>query len=98
MKTNTDATCLHLAVQNGNIELVEYILTELTDTCMKICINEQAEPFGTPLHIAGKSVFACMKETSKAQLEVEKENFYLHTNYCSLNQSLIRSIFVWIIK
>ena len=88
MKTNTDATCLHLAVQNGNIELVEYILTELTNNAMKVCINEQAEPFGTPLHIAGKPVFIFMKETSKTLLAVEKENFCLHTNYSFLNQFL----------
>jgi len=54
MKTNTNATCLHLAVQNGNIQLVEYILIEYTSDDLKIFINEQAEPFGTPLHIAGK--------------------------------------------
>ncbi len=54
MKTNTNATCLHLAVQNGNIQLVEYILIEYTSGDLKIFINEQAEPFGTPLHIAGK--------------------------------------------
>ncbi|CAF1088242.1 unnamed protein product [Adineta steineri] len=54
MKTNTDATCLHLAVQSGNIELVEYILTEYTDNDLKYFINEQTEPMGTALHIAAK--------------------------------------------
>ena len=44
-----NATCLHLAVQNGNIELVEYILTEFTNED----INLLAEPLGTALHIAG---------------------------------------------
>jgi hypothetical protein len=54
MKTNTKASCLHLAVQHGNIQSVEYILTEFHDDTLKILINEQAEPLGTPLHIAGK--------------------------------------------
>ncbi|CAF3672911.1 unnamed protein product [Rotaria sordida] len=54
MKTNTDATCLHLAVQSGNIELVEYILTKFTSDNIKLLINQLAEPFGTPLHIAAK--------------------------------------------
>jgi ankyrin repeat protein len=54
MKTNTSATCLHLAVQQGNVQSVEYILTEFHDEALKILVNEQAEPFGTPLHIAGK--------------------------------------------
>jgi hypothetical protein len=54
MKTNTKASCLHLAVQDGNIQLVEYILTQFNDDILKILINELAEPFGTPLHIAGR--------------------------------------------
>ena len=54
MKTNTDATCLHLAVQNGNIQLVEYILTGFNSDRLKAYINQQAKPFGTPLHIAGR--------------------------------------------
>ncbi|CAF2821950.1 unnamed protein product [Rotaria sp. Silwood2] len=54
MKTNTDATCLHLAVQSGNIELVEYILMNFTSENIKLFINDPAEPFGTPLHIAAK--------------------------------------------
>jgi ankyrin repeat protein len=53
-KTNTKASCLHLAVQHGNISSVEYILHEVRNETLKILINEQAEPFGTPLHIAGK--------------------------------------------
>ncbi len=55
MKTNNDATCLHLAVQNGNIQLVKYILTKFTNDNLKLFINHQAKPFGTPLHIAGKN-------------------------------------------
>ena len=51
MKTNMNATCLHLAVQSGNTELVEYILMEFASDKLKLFINEQAEPFGTPLHI-----------------------------------------------
>jgi ankyrin repeat protein len=54
MKTNTKASCLHLAVQHGNIQSVEYILMQVNDDTFKILVNEQAEPFGTPLHIAGK--------------------------------------------
>lgn len=54
MKTNTDATCLHLAVQNGNIQLVEYILMRYTSDRSRMYINQQAKPFGTPLHIAGR--------------------------------------------
>jgi len=54
MKTNTNSTCLHLAVQNGNIQLVEYILTKFTYENIKLIINQQSQPFGTPLHIAGK--------------------------------------------
>ncbi|CAF3407987.1 unnamed protein product [Rotaria sp. Silwood1] len=53
-KTNSDATCLHLAVQSGNIELVEYIISNFTSDIIKLLINQQAEPFGTPLHIAAK--------------------------------------------
>ncbi len=56
MKTNTDATCLHLAVQNGNIQLVKYILTKFINKILKLFINQQAKPFGTPLHIAGKDL------------------------------------------
>jgi len=56
MKTNTNSTCLHLAVQNGNIQLVEYILTKFTYENMKLIINQQSQPFGTPLHIAGKHI------------------------------------------
>jgi ankyrin repeat protein len=55
MKTKTKATCLHLAVQNGDMQLVEYIIKKFTNDTLKICINEQTEPFGTPLHIAGRS-------------------------------------------
>ncbi|CAF0926376.1 unnamed protein product [Rotaria sp. Silwood1] len=54
MKTNTQATCLHLAVQQGNIESVEYILNEFNSDVLKTIVNEQIEPFGTPLHIAAK--------------------------------------------
>jgi hypothetical protein len=54
MKTTTKASCLHLAVQHGNIQSVKYILTEFDNDDFKILVNEQAEPFGTPLHIAGK--------------------------------------------
>lgn len=50
MKTNTDATCLHLAVQSNNIQLVEYLLI---NTEIKLLIHEQVEPLGTCLHIAG---------------------------------------------
>ncbi len=53
MKTNINASCLHLAVQHGNTRSVEYILNEFHDNTLKILVNEQAEPFGTPLHIAG---------------------------------------------
>jgi ankyrin repeat protein len=60
MRTNMNATCLHLAVQNGNIELVEYILTEFTNEE----INQLAEPLGTPLHIAGN------KDDNKYQTEL----------------------------
>jgi ankyrin repeat protein len=55
IKTNTQqASCLHLVVQHGNIPSVEYILNEISNEILKILINEQAQPFGTPLHIAGK--------------------------------------------
>lgn len=54
LKTNTDATCLHLAVQNGNVQLVEYILTTYTNTDLTEFINKLTEPIGTALHIAGK--------------------------------------------
>ena len=54
MKTNTNSICLHLAVQNGNIQLVDYILEKFSNNKIKLLINQQAEPFGTPLHIAGK--------------------------------------------
>jgi ankyrin repeat protein len=54
MKTNTSATCLHLAVQHGNRQSVEYILSQFHDDQRKTLINAQAEPFGTPLHIAGQ--------------------------------------------
>ena len=53
MKTNIDASCLHLAVQHGNILSVKFILTELHGDALKASVNEQVEPFGTPLHIAG---------------------------------------------
>ena len=53
MKTNTNSSCLHLAVQHGNMQSVKYILTEFNQEDLKILINEQSEPFGTPLHIAG---------------------------------------------
>ncbi|UJR28363.1 hypothetical protein I4U23_009606 [Adineta vaga] len=54
MKTNTNASCLHLAVQHGNINTVEYILTEFKGDTLRIFINEQVESFGTPFHIAAK--------------------------------------------
>ncbi|CAF1027311.1 unnamed protein product [Adineta ricciae] len=54
MTTNTNTTCLHLAVQNGNIQLVEFILKEYTNDDLKLFINEQTEPLGTALHIAAK--------------------------------------------
>ncbi|UJR21124.1 hypothetical protein I4U23_024224 [Adineta vaga] len=54
MKTNTNATCLHLAVQNGNIELVDYILNTYTGDDLIVFINEHTEPLGTALHIAAK--------------------------------------------
>ena len=53
MKTNTSASCLHLAVQHGNRQSVEYILKDFHGDALKTFINEQAEPFGTPLHFAG---------------------------------------------
>ncbi|CAF1205520.1 unnamed protein product [Rotaria sordida] len=54
MKTNMRATCLHLAVQHGNIESVEYILNEFNNDTLKILINEQIESSGTALHMAAK--------------------------------------------
>ncbi|CAF0870230.1 unnamed protein product [Adineta steineri] len=54
MKTNTGASCLHLAVQNGNTQTVKYILTEFNSSALKELLNEQVESFGTPLHIAAK--------------------------------------------
>ena len=53
MKTNTNASCLHIAVQYDNIELVEYILHQINNDILKILINEQTNSFETPLHIAG---------------------------------------------
>lgn len=55
VKSNTQATCLHLAVQYGDLTLVEYILKQFNEDVLKKLTNERAEPFGTPLHIAGKS-------------------------------------------
>ncbi|CAM4780685.1 unnamed protein product [Rotaria magnacalcarata] len=52
MKTNNDATCFHLVVESGNILLVKYVLTKFTRDNIKLLINEQVEPFGSPLHIA----------------------------------------------
>ena len=52
-QTNTSATCLHLAVQNGNVQCVEYILNEFTGQALTTLINQQAEPFGTPINFAG---------------------------------------------
>lgn len=54
-RTNTKASCVHLAVQYGSISSVEYILNAFSGDQLKIVVNEQAEPFGTPLHIAGIS-------------------------------------------
>ncbi len=54
MKTNTNASCLHLAVQNRNIQTVKYILSEFNGDDLKTLVNEKEESFGTPLHIAGK--------------------------------------------
>ncbi|CAF3769703.1 unnamed protein product [Rotaria socialis] len=54
MKTNNDATCFHLVVESGNVLLVKYLLTKFTRDNIKLLINEQVEPFGTPLHIAAK--------------------------------------------
>ena len=54
-KTNTEATCLHLAVQCGDVELVEFILDQFTEETLRRLINEQVEPLGTPLHISGES-------------------------------------------
>lgn len=58
MKTNTQATCLHLSVQNGNHDLVRLILSEFNNDngYLNIFLNEEAEPFGTPLHIAGNLI------------------------------------------
>ena len=54
IKTNAKASCLHLAVQHGNTFTVDYILKVFPKETLKILVNEQAEPFGTPLHFAGK--------------------------------------------
>ena len=54
-KTNTGATCVHLAVQHGNRLSVDYILKQFQDDALRELLHEQAEPFGTPLHFAGKS-------------------------------------------
>lgn len=54
MTTTNNGTCLHLAVESGNISLVKYILTKLTKDSIKLLINQLSEPYGTPLHIAGK--------------------------------------------
>jgi len=59
MKTNTNASCLHLAVQNRNIQTVKYILSEFNGDDLKILVNEKEESFGTPLHIAGKYLTYC---------------------------------------
>ena len=55
MKSNTKASCLHIAVQNRDIALVEYILKQFDQEVLKKLTNERAELLGTPLHIAGKS-------------------------------------------
>ncbi|CAF3944056.1 unnamed protein product, partial [Rotaria magnacalcarata] len=54
MKTNANATCLHLAVQHGNTLSVQYILSEFHGDALQMLINDKIEPFGTPLHIAAK--------------------------------------------
>jgi ankyrin repeat protein len=54
--TNVNATCIHLAVQSGNVDLVTYILSAFTDDVLPRLINEQEEPLGTPLHVAGKLI------------------------------------------
>ncbi|CAF0925386.1 unnamed protein product [Adineta ricciae] len=54
MKTNTNMSCLHLAVQHDNMSIVEYILAEIDDDILKILINEEDESFGTPFHIAAR--------------------------------------------
>lgn len=56
IKSNTNASCLHIAVQHRDIILVEYILKQFEHDVLKKLTNERAEPFGTPLHIAGKSL------------------------------------------
>ena len=52
--TNMNATCIHLAVQSGNVDLVKYIFSAFTDDVLPRLLNEQEEPLGTPLHVAGK--------------------------------------------
>ena len=55
MKTNTNASCLHLAVQHGNINTVKYILSEFNGEALKILVNEPVESSTRPLHLAGSS-------------------------------------------
>lgn len=54
-KTNTGATCVHLAVQHGNRRSVDYLLNQFHDDSLNKLLHEQAKPFGTPLHFAGKT-------------------------------------------
>lgn len=54
MTTRTKATCVHLAVQNGDSALIEFILNRIPDDIAKNLINQLAEPLGTTLHIAGR--------------------------------------------
>lgn len=53
MKTNTGASCLHLAVQHGNTNTVKYILSQFDGEALKLLVNEKMELSTTPLHLAG---------------------------------------------
>lgn len=63
--TNTNATCIHLAVQSGNVDLVKYILSAFTDEVLPRLLNEQEEPLGTPLHVAGQLTIHCLRRVDE---------------------------------
>jgi ankyrin repeat protein len=53
-KTKTGANCLHLSVQHGNRQSVEFMLNDFPSAQHKALLNEQVASFGTTFHIAGR--------------------------------------------
>jgi ankyrin repeat protein len=74
MRVNTGVTCLHLAVQQDNPSIVNFILDQFSNSHMETQINDMIPSWGTPLHVAGKHLRLCLV---RSDVFLPSENMFI---------------------